>query len=414
MTKIIIATTEGPSELQRIIEEDADIRSVICLQGTTQELPISNDYHAFVKRPTGVIEKTFGHGAFRVDVSKGISDGESWQLALFLAHAHHAEAIQAEGLIWATGEVDHDLNVKPVLHIKEKLQLSKNVVEEALQDGQKVTLFFAQENYAEGCAVCKALGLDEVEIKSVQSVSDLTTLFAQGTSSTPVTRKQILPALVHQKNKMRWIAAIIVIAALIGSGLYYSKARERADQLITNWQAGELYLVETELARSCFTCSFAHDIVEKHLQAHAVGEDDIMLQVRELGPTKGKSCFTPDRQLLNTIPLTKRLQTVFERKSLCQLDYVVINASDRSLWVKFDVEGSKKSNAFVELKPHEETVLSQPGGFLAAKEQSRSWQLTVAPYRVSSEGHSLTAKWGVKLWEGIHSLTMKVGKRRFQ
>ncbi|HJP53297.1 MAG TPA: hypothetical protein QF556_01070, partial [Rhodospirillales bacterium] len=85
--RVYIATTQGPSEVQRIAEEDPKVRSVVCLDGTSEALPISAAYDAFVRKPTGVIEKNFGHSVYRLDVSERISDGKSWQLGFFAAHA---------------------------------------------------------------------------------------------------------------------------------------------------------------------------------------------------------------------------------------------------------------------------------------------------------------------------------------
>ena len=66
--RIVIATTEGPAEVERLSEEDPDVRSVVCLQGKALALPISPDYDAFVRRPVGVIEARFGHACYRLDV----------------------------------------------------------------------------------------------------------------------------------------------------------------------------------------------------------------------------------------------------------------------------------------------------------------------------------------------------------
>ncbi len=120
---VFVATTTGPVEVQRLTREDPDLSSVVCLQGKAVALPISGAYEAFVRAPTGVIQRCFGHPAFRADVSARIDDGLSWQLALFLAHAvdRHVGAAPPVRLV-ATGEVDRDLNVLAVGHVAAKLQ----------------------------------------------------------------------------------------------------------------------------------------------------------------------------------------------------------------------------------------------------------------------------------------------------
>ncbi|NVK20455.1 MAG: hypothetical protein HWE30_17310 [Methylocystaceae bacterium] len=131
--RIFIATTEGPVEVQRITKEDPDVRSVICLDGTAKALPIARAYDAFVKEPTGVVERSYKHPSFRMDVSAPITDGESWQLGAFCAHAFFAEdrlaapGEKVDNALWLTGELDRDLNVRPVDHIKEKLIASQDL-----------------------------------------------------------------------------------------------------------------------------------------------------------------------------------------------------------------------------------------------------------------------------------------------
>lgn len=131
--RVVVATTDGPSTVRRITAEDPGLRSVICLAGTSTALPISNAYDAFVRRPTGVIERDVGHPVFRLDLDQPIDAGASWQLGVYLAHrlkaadrlAEDAEA--ADGVLWATGTVDADLNVGPVDRVAEKARRCRDV-----------------------------------------------------------------------------------------------------------------------------------------------------------------------------------------------------------------------------------------------------------------------------------------------
>ena len=128
--RVHIGTTAGPAEIQRLTPEPPDIRSVVCLDGRAVALPISRDYESFVRRPTGIVERVWGGAAFRLDVGARITDGLSWQLGAFLAHGLHAAGRLAErgsnasGMIWATGEVDAALAVRPVDEVARKLELS--------------------------------------------------------------------------------------------------------------------------------------------------------------------------------------------------------------------------------------------------------------------------------------------------
>ena len=57
--RVFLATTEGVVQIERITREDAR-QSAICLKRTTKVLPVSAGYDAFVRPPSGVIEREFG------------------------------------------------------------------------------------------------------------------------------------------------------------------------------------------------------------------------------------------------------------------------------------------------------------------------------------------------------------------
>lgn len=193
LTRVFIATTEGPSEIQRIAEDDPEVKSVICLNGTAEALPVSLDYHSFVRKPTGVVERLFGCPTYRIDVSRRISNGHSWQLGVLLAHGLHAQGRlatkdgAADEVYWVTGEVRHNLDVMPVDHVREKLRQS-----EALFDGlahlpAKVTLLVPDGNVVEAEAEIRALGLD-VNLESVRCWNDFG-LSAQDLDAPPAPRR---------------------------------------------------------------------------------------------------------------------------------------------------------------------------------------------------------------------------------
>src|SRR5690242_6945662 len=123
--RVLIPTTSGLVEVLLLTEEDPAIgRSVACIGGTTETADIDAAYHAFVARPTGVIERLFGRSCYRLDVSGRIDAGSSWQLGALTAHKLYAagrlaqEGDTAEGLIWATGSVRAvDLTVGAVSHL---------------------------------------------------------------------------------------------------------------------------------------------------------------------------------------------------------------------------------------------------------------------------------------------------------
>ncbi len=144
--RLFIGTTDGPTEVQRITPEDPEVRSVVCLDGRAVALPISDDYDAFVRRPTGVIEALTGHGAYRVDISHPIGCGYSWQLGILAAHMVTARGGLAgpddapRDAVWLTGEVDHRLNVGAVEDVSLKLMRATSALKGLIAGGLRVTV----------------------------------------------------------------------------------------------------------------------------------------------------------------------------------------------------------------------------------------------------------------------------------
>jgi hypothetical protein len=175
--RVLIATTRGPSAVQRITPEDAEVRSVVCLDGKAMPLPISAAYEHFVRKPTGVIERHFGHPSFRMDVEHPIDDGASWQLGAFVAHALAAadrlsgKGQGAEQLVWCTGEVDHDLSVRPVAHVAEKIERSEAHIRAALADHIPVLILLPRANAAEAAPPWLAPLRDRVRVLAVDSAA---------------------------------------------------------------------------------------------------------------------------------------------------------------------------------------------------------------------------------------------------
>ncbi len=146
MFRLYIGTTDGPTEIQRVTPEDPEVRSVVCLNGKAIALPISDDYDAFVRRPTGVVEALTGHPAYRVDISHPIGGGYSWQLGIAVAHLLAGRRClagpedKAGEALWLTGEVDHNLNIGAVDDVGLKLTRAMSMLKGLLAEGVRVTV----------------------------------------------------------------------------------------------------------------------------------------------------------------------------------------------------------------------------------------------------------------------------------
>jgi hypothetical protein len=210
-TSVHIATTEGPSEIQRITPEDCDVRSVICHDGKALALPISPEYDSFVRRPTGVIEACFGHSAYRVDVAHPIASGLSWQLGLFIAHALAEEGrlVRADDkipqIVWATGEVTRDLAVDTVDDVDLKIRQSETWLRAHLERGSRVVLAVPVGNLIEANKALEDVFGDDLEklhIVPARTVCEVLT--ALGLKHRRRTRQWLArtPSVIGDRRKM--------------------------------------------------------------------------------------------------------------------------------------------------------------------------------------------------------------------
>ncbi|MDY6920334.1 MAG: hypothetical protein SV765_08980 [Pseudomonadota bacterium] len=131
---VFIATTQGPIAVQRVVAEEPDVQSVVCVDGGMEPLPISQRYHDFVRKGTGLIQRDFGEPAYRMDVSSRIDQGNSWQLPTYLAHFLNAEGLLGNGspqpgdkVIWATGALKADKRILSVEEVFNKLVASREL-----------------------------------------------------------------------------------------------------------------------------------------------------------------------------------------------------------------------------------------------------------------------------------------------
>lgn len=131
---VFIATTQGPIAVQRIVAEEPDVQSVICIDGGMEPLSISGRYHDFVRKGSGLIQRDFGEPAYRVDVSGRIDQGNSWQLPVYLAHYLSAEGLLGDGqpqpgdrVVWSTGALKADRSISPVEEVYNKLKASSEL-----------------------------------------------------------------------------------------------------------------------------------------------------------------------------------------------------------------------------------------------------------------------------------------------
>ena len=126
---VYIGTTHGPVRIERIRQEPVPLSEVFIGRGIEPLAEISAEYENFV-RPGRPVDKAFGpfsNVSFRMDLSKEIKAGKSWQLAAFVAHGLQTSGLLAGPedkpgrVIVLTGMVNADYKIEKVGYIPEKL-----------------------------------------------------------------------------------------------------------------------------------------------------------------------------------------------------------------------------------------------------------------------------------------------------
>jgi len=155
---VLIGTTDGPVSLLRLVQEKPVVRrSDVYIGSSTERAGIGRAYNSFVSSKTGLIERIFGNGAYRINVSDRIDAGSSWQLGFFLAHALKAGDRLAGGdqaghetVVWTTGTVrSDDLSVGEIGYLAKKLTLSLERLAAEAKGGKRVLVAYPAVNATE-------------------------------------------------------------------------------------------------------------------------------------------------------------------------------------------------------------------------------------------------------------------------
>ena len=155
---VVIPTTKNVVGISDIIIEDPLVSSVICETNSLEALPISGQYNSFVKSPTGVIEKITGNSSYRIDITSKIQQGNSWQLAIAIAHILHNNKLLSfsneenlisnnnVSVIWASGTINANLDVKGINYLDNKVQKSITFFRQCVQKNIIVKIIISHEN----------------------------------------------------------------------------------------------------------------------------------------------------------------------------------------------------------------------------------------------------------------------------
>lgn len=192
--RVVVATTSGPVDVLQLTREERSLeRSVACIDRSTTTADIDRAYDAFVRNPTGFVQRLWDHDCFRADLSSNIHDGLSWQLGLLMAHALHEAGRLAEAdatydtLHWVTGDVRHGgLKVGQVTHVNEKLRVSLERIRAERAAGRRVIVTYpAHPDCLPAADLIENLLSAGVEVSAVATAYD-----AAERQGTPLPRRQ--------------------------------------------------------------------------------------------------------------------------------------------------------------------------------------------------------------------------------
>ena len=203
-----------------ITREASEIRSVICIDGSFEALPVSGSYDQFVRRPTGVIEKLLGEGSYRTDLDGPVTQGDSWQLGILLAHMLEKSgglldsscAPHGNGVIWASGEVSPAMDIRPVDHMRQKFSESRVQLQALHNNGETVTVLLHPSNHAE---IADLIPEDWIIIATERVLDAATAIGVEIAAPPTAPRRQITPAAPRRRRVAIAIAPILLALCLI-------------------------------------------------------------------------------------------------------------------------------------------------------------------------------------------------------
>ncbi len=436
-TRIVIPTTEGVVEIQSLFEETDGVETIMTLDGGFVPAAISEQYRQFVLNPGGVIERETGHASYRLDVSAQINTGDSWQLAVYLAHrflqngnlAKFGET--AQHTIIATGAVrrrGNDISIEPVQHIRQKLDhISKHF---SSSDGADLTLVLPQSNADEiteeerawlpsgmnlvalpsgpvGIERIRHLLQEATEAEADEGAeAEAATDHAAGDAREPVSMPQIelsapvgddvkLPSrtgLTSTKSLRTLGLGIAAILAAVLASTFYFEGKQPPDNpaIVTADQRAKSDVTAVKLEVStlaqpqkCSALRFDRPKREVIKELHAIGPHST-LTVQEMGPLCG-------------VTVVLKLRKDRDRASLLIYQLGALNA-DKSI--------TSPAPGFVEAGPKGEELsfnLDIPAEYEKAEEVSIGWVETQdeeIQARVSQEGN-LTKQELIELYQQL-------------
>jgi hypothetical protein len=342
--RVLIATTEGPATILKIAEDDPEVPSVICIDRTTNVLPISPDYRRFVQKGTGVIARLTNHNSYRIDVDRRIDSGFSWQLPILLAHLLQqqkklaARGETADVLLFATGEVKQDLSVSPVDHIEQKIaQISQFLASNKENGHCEILVFVPAGQIPEHIELPGYTQIMEVgSVREIERYEVLATILPQEEEpKAQLPKIQESPKSTSIFAKISFITISVLLIGLL-SGYWMWQSGPGYWQSLS--KDGEYSALATSLDEA--KLPFLSSWFQNQLKDLAPQLESATISVSEVRTANGQNCRkrrfqnTELRQNQLKVDTNSYLKSV-DMETLCELIYRAENKGSRLAYVYF-------------------------------------------------------------------------------
>ena len=150
---MFIASTQGLVKIHGL--DVISSASVVSVHQRMGQSLISSGYTDFVDKHTGIIKTLFGEENFHLTLSQEIDQGDSWQLAVYIAHWLHASGRLAVGnveegeeMIIATGRLDPQTKrTMSIKHLSQKCFRASHQLSQVYHHAHLSCFFIPLENY---------------------------------------------------------------------------------------------------------------------------------------------------------------------------------------------------------------------------------------------------------------------------
>jgi hypothetical protein len=223
---VYVLTTGGPVRIEIIHARRRPPRSEITVgQDYTQRLPATKDYDLFVSNvgPVGQAFGHFGEQCYRLQVSEAFDDGNSWELACFIAHAleRHGQFASndrdADEIIMASGRVDLAFDVGDVEHLKRKLDAAGETIREWREKGVPVKILLPVQD----CNADELATPEGAEIRYCGGVSDALAITGLPWKAPKISRAPSVLRRIKPKIHLALFAFSLVVVGTLVLGVSF-------------------------------------------------------------------------------------------------------------------------------------------------------------------------------------------------